>query len=366
MQKLRHTLFGKSVEIDVQDREFLACLSRELSHYPVATTDPDMTFSVVNRIELNAISRNPALHAESEHAILLQTLLSEIQLDFTGSGKLSEIEFRLKKNPNLLRKYTQKLIDLQFTSREERIGQILHEQVFIPWSFLLSDRIPIHAAAVKGWSGKAILLGGSGGVGKTSLELELCLNHGYHFLADDISVLSTGGTVYPNLSYPKIYGYNQLGDDKLANSVNSGRSVADRLHWQTHRLLRGPSGVRRRVSPVDLYGGFAATGVELASYYLLVRTDVSQIEKVSIDPGRLAHLSVAIMKTEYDWFFKHLYWHELNRTAMGKTTILDPQALFKRWETGLEKLLQSVECQMIRIPMNLSHSEFKKQMAAII
>ena len=88
----------------------------------------------------------------------------------------------------------------------------------------VSDLSLIHASGVVLSNGKAILLGGTGGIGKTSLELELCLNEKASFLTDDIAVIDKEGFLWPNLSFPKIYGYNLAGNKALKRQLLSATS----------------------------------------------------------------------------------------------------------------------------------------------
>ena len=59
---------------------------------------------------------------------------------------------------------------------------------------------------------------GKGGVGKTSIEIDFCLNNKMSFLTDDIAIGDVNGDVYPNYNWPKIYGYNLLGNKLLIDS----------------------------------------------------------------------------------------------------------------------------------------------------
>ena len=55
---------------------------------------------------------------------------------------------------------------------------------------------------------------------KTSLELELCNRYNKNFLADDIVVVNDKGKAFPNLSYPKIYGYNLKNNKSLKRKID--------------------------------------------------------------------------------------------------------------------------------------------------
>src|SRR5690606_41041284 len=109
-------------------------------------------------------------------------------------------------------------------------GMVFHELALVPAAHWLSDVAVVHASAMAGPSGEVTLIGGTGGVGKTSLMLDLCLRRGFTFMADDISIVGADGWVHPNLAYRKIYAYHLQDNPELARRVFQGRRLVHREH----------------------------------------------------------------------------------------------------------------------------------------
>jgi hypothetical protein len=156
-------------------------------------------------------------------------------------------------------RFVERARSIQFSAADEQVGQIFHELMLIPSAYFRPDRVLIHASAFQAPSGKVIAIGGTGGVGKTSLELALCLHGDFRFVTDDICVLSESGHVWPILAPPKIYGYNTEHDRELRRKVLERRSSIDRLHWRW-RSRRGSDRVRRRAPVDELYSSFSTAG----------------------------------------------------------------------------------------------------------
>jgi serine kinase of HPr protein (carbohydrate metabolism regulator) len=141
-----------------------------------------------------------------------------------------------------------------YKSNIENITAILYELVLVPLNYFFSDKALVHASSMKNsTNGKTVMFGGTGGVGKTSLELLLCRELGYSFISDDIAVIDKKGFVYSNLAYPKIYAYNAEGNQEIENLLFNKRSSIDKLQWKLSKNIRGLNKARRTISPDEIY-----------------------------------------------------------------------------------------------------------------
>ena len=110
----------------------------------------------------------------------------------------------------------------------------------------------LHSAAVHDGDG-AVVFTGWGGAGKTATSLRLIIDHGMKFLTDDLLMVDSDARAY---LYPKrmqIYAYNVAGFDELYERLMKGRGPLDRINWHVLGKLKGPKGVRRRVSAGQAY-----------------------------------------------------------------------------------------------------------------
>ena len=176
------------------------------------------------------------------------------------------------------RSFIQKYNGIQHTHPFEDIGRIFHELVLIPSLFFFADSIAlIHGSALETKNNDSIIIGGAGGVGKTSLELFLIFNKNLKFLADDIVIVDKDKFVWPNYAYPKIYGYNTKENKDLEKKVLQKRGVLDKAQWLFKKSLTGRP-VRRRVNPKIFYNGSISNGSKLSDYFILFRGDYKDFE----------------------------------------------------------------------------------------
>lgn len=362
-----YQIFGRTTRLIFDDSVAASVLAEELTLYP---QEPPGSAPVLD-IHYGAVPVpaagliNPSLHYELKDGFLTEFRRATARWYFQEQ-RLVRVDFDLRRARTTgLRSHAQRMLSNQFTTKDEAVGQAFHELILIPSLYFDSTRLLVHASGLQDPDGGVTLIGGTGGVGKTSMELDLCRLHGYKFVADDIAVLDGRGHVWPNLAFPKIYGYNLQGDDALREVLLRGRSWGDRLNWRLHGL-RGPQHVRRRVSPARLYPAYSSTGGPLRRYIFIsreVRDDISVEEASS---ALLAHLSITVMDAEYHLFHNHLAWHRLNRLLMGDDPITGREEVLGRWRTQLTALLANVECTIVRAPRKMDHRDFRRRMADII
>lgn len=371
------------MRVDFDDSEGSRTLEEELSTYPVCMSDdaPDLIFEhlplerlAANRTAMatprtteagNPVTlHNPHSHVENENGFTAHFTMASVHYSFEQT-ELRRIRFYANASEHALVRHARRLVDIQFTSREERSGVIFHELALFPAMYFLRDRALIHASALQGNDEAIVLIGGTGGVGKTSLELHLGLHADYRFVADDVCAVDSDGRVWPSLAYPKIYAYNLVDDDSLRQRVLGSRGVMDRMHWMIRGRL-GPSKVRRRVSPAALYDRISTEGGPLGTYAVLVRQSVPDVRSEVIDPARAARMSAAVLETEFAQFNNHLSWHCFNRMALGEEPVTTLGEVTARWRALFEHAFARAQCRLIRIPMRMDHAEFKSTVGALL
>lgn len=130
----------------------------------------------------------------------------------------------------------------------------------------------LHAAGFER-DGRAVLVAGWGGAGKTSAVLRFVLGGAGSFLADDLALIDDSGRVVRSPKRLQVYGYNLAGEPRLAARLLGSRSPADRLAWRLFHLVRGPHRVRRRVAAEELFGPErVAREGRLGALFVLERT----------------------------------------------------------------------------------------------
>jgi hypothetical protein len=359
--KQKYLIFGKVFELNTIDCREGRMLHHELAVYPLVEEEPDIQINyVLPGEERSVISKNPSTHALRDDGF--DFTMGPVNISYWFDGKdITKIDFSIKHSSTLMSTLN-KMMNIQFTNHREAIGQWFHEFVIVPLGFILKERALLHSSAVMAPDNKAILFGGTGGVGKTSLEIELCKHHNCSFLTDDISFVSNEGNIYPNLAYPKIYGYNIKGDNKTRKQIFKGRGLVDRFFFWLH-TLRGDQYVRRRISPVVFYGNVQNVEVSVKSYLILSKMNVDKIEFEKLEKERALNLSQQVIVREYQTFINHLVWHDYNSLLANQNSIISEEELMSKNQEVLHEALSIMEnLYLVKIPLQMSHADFKTQM----
>lgn len=365
MRASTRLVFGHPTEFRWRHGGTGDALGSEVDLYPAATDPPDLTVVVRESMPTEPGWRNPALHAETEGGFIASYDWWSVRYRFTD-GILVSGDVVPRNHGGRMRQRVRRWRSAQFASEPQAIGQFAHELVLVPATFFRAGQVPVHAAAVGDPDGSAVLIGGTGGVGKTSLALELCLHHGWAFMADDIAVISDTGLVYPNLAYPKIYGYNVAADADTARRLFSGRPWTDRLQWRLKVARSGPAGVRRRIDPTQFYPTVARDGRRIGRYLILARHPGKAIELHPMQPRRAAEMTAAVLMVEYHAFFRHLWWQIFNRRAAGRMPLDAPPMMNERWIGMLQQVLSDVDCTLVLVPDRMGAFELRRALVPAV
>lgn len=358
-------MLGKVYQINTIDSFEGKLLHQELSLYPLAGEDAnaDITINYLDNLEPKTpILRNPSKHSYYENGFRLELINVKIEFHFKGKT-LKQIDFRIKQG-RFLMSVLNKWFSYQFTNRKESIGYFFHELILVPSAFFFPDLTVIHASAIN--DNGIVLFGGTGGVGKTSLELELCTNLNKSFFADDIVFANAKGLSFPNLSYPKLYGYNLSDNKELKNKLFKNAGVMNKIHWHSRKSI-SPNFVRRRVNPTHLYKHVEQHPTKIKAFYILIKDGTTKkIEVSKISSAKASKLNRLVIETEYHVFYKHLLWDEFNSIISSKDTILSFTELMNRIETNLCEALENIDSFVVKIPIEISHKDYLNQISKIL
>ncbi len=362
-----YSFFGIPTNLEISNKKYKSELLDELAVYKLETSGSDEKLLISDDwsiLDDLAISRNPSIHFFGENTIIIKDKMMDIAFLFSKEKQLKIVLFKLNFAKSNFRSFLRKWLNMQFTNRLENIGQIFHELVLVPLTFFQPDLVPIHASGMSVES-KGILLGGTGGVGKTSLEIDFCLN-GSSFITDDIAVVNSKGAIFPNYNYPKIYGYNLEGNAVLKQRLFKNRSIMDNLHWFLHKSVFGIDKVRRKKSAFDLYDNVETDSVQLSNYFFLFKKNVKTLYCEKLDIDKAVEMSIDVIFSEYSAFFNHIKWHNYNAIGSGKEPIVTCNSIEKKWRENLYKFLGDKDIKLINIPFKMEHSKFKLAMNELI
>ncbi|MEW9570438.1 hypothetical protein ABQJ54_01595 [Rhodanobacter sp. Si-c] len=359
---MKKIIFGKCYAFSC-DAALQELLAESLSLYVDADgREPEVNIHVGHAItKRRPSSINPSVHDTFEHGMLTSFPSIDVYWERTGNGRLN-VEVAIKPRRGI-RRLIHRLLSMEYPREIEVFEQVLHEFVLVPSVYFFQDVMPIHAASVMIGS-QACLLAGTGGSGKSSAMLALRRNQDAGFVSDDIVVMSANARVYGNMAWPKIYGYNCIGN-AMKREILAGRSWVDRAHFSIKNRLNSAN-VRRKMSPDRLYPHVESTSAALSRLYYLVREDVPDIRVSALDPGHAIDMTIAVVSAEYSVFHDHLYWEKYNALATMRTAMLTMEEVTANWRRVLSASLAKVGCFKISIPLKVDHAVYEDSVTDII
>ncbi len=351
------------VSVDARDARVRAVLERETSAYRRldAGDAVDIRVSVLETLPpARPFAMNPSIHRELDDGF---------EADF---GPFLTARWRRRPTHvdvemvihEPVRALVRQLRNAEFHRPRDDAGKHLHELMLVGTAqMFFPDRLLfVHGSALAAPDGGGVVVGGTGGVGKTSLSLELARGSGYRFLADDMVGVDAHGVVHLNASWPKIYAYNVAGDPELERRLLDGRSALDRLHWIARRGT--PARVRRAIDPRALYGPVAESA-PLRRVYLVFRTGDPDLRVDAIGPDGAAALSARILDAEHAELGRHATWTSVNRTIASRPP-LTPSWGAAAWSTLLAPRFASARAFVVRVPVGMPNPEYRAAMARVV
>jgi len=302
---------------------------------------------------------NPSIHRE--YADGFRADWPYFSATWRRSPESVAVDMRVRRR---FQSWYRKLRNAEFHSPEQDIGKFLHELVLVGTAqmFFSNRLLFLHGSGLTDPDGRGVVIGGTGGVGKTSLALELGRRADYRFLADDLVGVGAEGTVYYNGSWPKIYAYNTAGDRDLEQAILRGHTSANRLHWRL--LKRFPSRVRRAVEPGSLFGE-PSESAPLRRLYLVFRTDVADISVSFCPPTDAAILWARVCHIELGELGRHVAWSAYNRSLLGLPPLV-PDWGPEAWAAKLVSRLACANCYTVRVPQGMANMEYRRHMAEVL
>ena len=186
---------------------------------------------------------------------------------------------------------------------------------------LCFNRAFIHASSIVK-NGKVILFPAKPGVGKTNTVIRMVNYGGWQFLADDFTIIREDSTAYLNPKYLPVYPYNLDLDIELCNQFLKTQSILDAIQWRHRNRKYGSRGVRRRISPVKLFGrdSIGHDG-KIDSVFFLKKISDRYCTLQKINSDEIAQWSADITMGELWPSLKSLENVSFNRNQIMKKTV---------------------------------------------
>ena len=348
---------GKIAEIHYANLKpwLISQLNKFLDVYPhlVQVTNPDVIIHFKHGPLVNShklpISINPSDHKEYSNGFA--ALFPPWGEVVWQRNHIIQVDFYLTQfiaSRNILFK----MFDREFNFPYQYIGAILHELILIPTVMLFLDNVlPIHGSAIISKNKNVFIFSGTGGIGKTFLEMNFLLKDNYGFFADDIVLIGGNYSAFANYAFPKIYQYNVKQLKLLEQFIVEYYGILNRIQWKLYpRIPYIGKFCRRLLNPKQISQMDTVDIGTLRKFYFLFKTgNVGKIEKKVIHYTTASELSYDVIKTEYYRIFKHLGYHKLNRSLLGIPELISENELRKKY-TKIFATLENLDFVVVKIP----------------
>ena len=362
MKSIKKKILGINYEIQYdEEKKYSEKLIKELSYYDEAyATDIVMCIDTVKEPYIK--SSNPKTQYSSENIFGINNTFMNIYW-IKDSDKINKIIIKTKYDDiNSLMKTAHYIVGMDLTTAHDLIVKQLHENVFVPTVLLERKKALIHGAAFKRGA-RNILIGGTGGSGKTSLMLSQGKN--VTFLSDDMVVVNTKREIFPNYALPKIYAYNIVDDEVLKKKILETKNIFNKTLFSIMSVVDKKM-VRARTAPEVLYKlkkDDKNKNNKLDKYFLINRTNVLKTEVFKSSFYVVGQISRRIIETEYSAFFNHLKWHDANCLMNNFKNNFCYKKVLKEQKYLMGKALKNVLVFQANVPINIKHETFIKEVS---
>ena len=356
---MKFTVADVPVELSGEGK-VCANILKELSGYPETQKNPEVHFFIHNK-NLFEVPQNVTVASDIFYNATYFALKST-PLKFEIKGRISgkePIEVHVcpvigKKLPIEIR---QRFRDWNFFTREETLAKNFMYNIFdfiIETKLLANNSSFIHASSIEN-QGKAVLFVAAGGVGKTSIMLQIMKKASWRYLSDDLSIIDSDGRVYFNPKYIQIYPYNVNNDSELYNLLMNGRGIIDKLNWYYRKYRYGASSVRRRVDPRIFFGREKVSkSASINKVINLVRMGVKDFEVDEINPHVVSNIASEILSLEINPFFKYSCLCNGGGTDSPFPKI---EEVKERARQRFQEILKNIPCYQLRVPLKATPSD---------
>jgi len=296
-------------------------------------------------------SRNPSTHFTTVNEVVVSSNGYWVKRTIRPAGQIAiTVSGPVALEMGIMHRHKSR----EFPSALEAFEQFLWEIIIIPTVWSLDDRALIHAASFV-ISGNAFLVSGTGGVGKTSTLLAASAFPESSFLADDISVVDSDGTVYANGAWPKIYAYNLINSPRsdLEQLTFRDRSLWDQFWFKIQKAYRGPSWARRKIKPTKLFSQEGFQNLDAArvtaTIFLSVGTSPQPCLR-QISPAQAATMATSVVAAEYAQVSTTVLYEEFNAAVEQRDPFWSSDQISRQQSSVLESFFQKHSVYLLRIP----------------
>jgi len=366
---LKKSIFGYNVHF-INETENLS-IESFINLYPSENIDNKKKVELIisNQVyPCEVILRNPQkfnLHKKGFSFFLSEGLKIHWDLSKIEEDKITIYLYINEKKGKLI-SFIKKFLSKSYESLYDSLGCFLHELVLVPLTFLFQDKVIVHGCSFYNIKAqKSIIIGGTGGVGKTSISLEIGRNKDWVFLSDDMTVIDATGKIYPNYAFPKFFGYNTLTDKAVEKKVLSEFGILNKIHWNIMKKIR-PSNVMRSFSP-DKWFFVQSMNPELDYFCLLLRGNFpKQVDIQLLELMKCVFSNETNIFSEYYAFLNIIRWYEYNIIHTKEEAIITVKKIIKNYQKIYKNIFSKSNNFSLNVSNDAESSYFQKKITSIL
>jgi hypothetical protein len=355
--KLSKIIFNTKMNIIVnKNKKYYRNLIKELTLYPESKEYK----SIIN-IYIDT-KKKPTTKIFNKDIFTISTRFLDIFWIYKDTKIKNIIIITKYDKTNILFKFAYYLLGKDLAAPENIFTKDLHELVFVPTQFFNLENTIIHGSCIN--INKTSILGGVGGVGKTSATLSLKGTQ-TTFISDDMIIIDKYKKTYPNYAFPKIYAYNLENNKKLKKKILKSSSIINKLLFNIIGYI-SKSKVRKRIDPRELYTINNMQDYKINNYYLLNKTDIKYIKIIKVNSRLLSKLSWQIIEMEYSYIINQLLLHDLNCQIFNVKNNFDYKKIKINKLNINNNIFNKTNNCIIQIPKNIKHKDYLNQIKKIL
>lgn len=229
----------------------------------------------------------------------------------------------------------------------------------IPVALMKYNRLFLHCGAMEK-DGKAIIITGTGGSGKTGTQLLAMSDYGYRYMADDFCILSTSGSAYYFPKKIKIYQSDIEYKNKFIYSAYKKLPVVKKINWQIWKKMnkdpRGEFNIEKVFKTDEV-----VKGAPIGEIIYIARTRSEVINEYIIDEREFSKRTRLASFRE----IRELYNILSNICSVGNEKIRECYPEWRDLEAKYEEIMMKIlsnsfERRLLEVPKKIHPEEIIK------
>ena len=249
-----------------------------------------------------------------------------------------------------------------YKSEDKFVNSIMNYEIFwyiFAMVLMKHNRIFVHSGMAT-YKGKAVVLTGTGGCGKTSTLLQFLDFPEGRYIAEDFGILDEKGIAYFNPKKAAIYQSDAKYKNKNILHALNGMRFIEKFFWNAFKAAG--ANPRCRFSPYEIFPeSKICKSAEVSTVVYMARSNGNAVKRYKVDINQMVEKIALASFRELCEFYDILY----NIRAVGDEKIRENYPAWERLEDDYKKILGQILNQrnicMLEVPLKVKPEEVAKE-----